>query len=233
MSDASQFRRGQHLLFAVLGLVAIAAVYLAGRRPAELLGASEPWDGADVLLVRMIFLLAAAVPTYLALVVVDTRSGVTVASRRWWDMGWEPWAILVGTSAAYVLSFHFAPHDAVVEHAQLYYSEHHDEFLGIAWGTLVAGTVAAVLAEELVFRVLLQRALEGYMREWAAVIVQAIVFQLVHMYVYGVSAANGGFVIAGVMFGIAFMRTRCLLAPLVLHLGVCLVHAAVFVAALD
>ncbi|MFO7566767.1 MAG: hypothetical protein R6X02_29260 [Enhygromyxa sp.] len=58
-------------------------------------------------------------------------------------------------------------------------------------------------------------------------------FQLVHMYVYGVSAANGGFVIAGLMYGIAFMRTRGLLAPLVLHGVGNLIHAAIFVAALE
>src|SRR5690606_12109893 len=109
----------------------------------------------------------------------------------------------------YVAAPHVVPHDAITRVANTYYSFFYDEYMGIEWGWLIAATLAGALTEELAFRGLLQRALEGYMREWAAVFVQALVFHVIHVHVYGVSVAGGAHLIAGLMYGIAFMRTRC------------------------
>lgn len=233
VNETNEFRRGQHLLFAVLSLLAISADSLAGWRTLEILGASWPWDGADVLLERMIPLVVVAVLAWLAFAAVDTRADVKMVSRTCWNIGWEPWAVFVGLMATYVVAPHVVPHDAITRVAQTYYSFFYDEYTGVAWGWLIAASVAGALMEELVFRGLLQRALEGYVRGGYALIVQAIVFHLIHVYVYGVSAAGGMHIIAGIMYGMAFMRTRCLLAPLILHAGGNLIHAAVFVTALE
>lgn len=217
----------------MLSLVAISLAFWAGWRPVERLGASWPWDGADLLLKRMIFLLAAAVPTWLAFVVIGTRSDVKLFDHAWWKIGWKPWVVFASLMVVHVVAFSYAPHDAIIEHAEVYYSFYRDEHTGIDWGWLIAGTITAALAEELVFRGLLQRALEGYIRDNYALVVQAIVFHLIHVHVYGVGAAGGVHVIAGIVFGMAFMRTRCLLAPLVLHAGGNLFLAALYVGALE
>jgi membrane protease YdiL (CAAX protease family) len=231
--ETSKFRRGQHLVLAVLSLVTISEMSLAGWRRAEVLGATWPWDGADVLLFHATSLLLVVVLAWLAFAVIDTRSDVKLIAPGWWKLGWEPWVVFAGLLAVYVGHFYFGPHDAVVEHAQTYFSFFHDEFSGIEWGWLVASTVVAALTEELVFRGFLQRALEGYIGERPALFVQAVVFQLVHVHVYGVGAGGGINILNGLVFGMAFMRTRTIVAPLVLHAGGNLIHAAVYMRALD
>lgn len=232
MDETSEFRRGQHLLFAVLSLVVISLMAPIGWWRAELLGASWPWGGADVLLYHSIPLALVAALSWLAYAVIDTRSGVKLSASGWWKFGWEPWVVSAGVVASYIASPHFAPQDAVVEVAETYYSFFHDEFSGISWAWLIPATVVAALTEELVFRGFLQRALEGYMRDTHAVVVQAIVFHLVHVHIYDVGAAGGLHVITGIVYGMAFMRTRTIMAPLVLHAGGNLIHALVYSSAL-
>lgn len=67
------------------------------------------------------------------------------------------------------------------------------------------------------------------MGERWALLGQAIIFHLVHVHVYGVGGGRGLIFLAGLVFGMAFMRTRSILAPLVLHAGGNLIHAALFV----
>ena len=86
--------------------------------------------------------------------------------------------------------------------------------LQIVW--LVLCTLAFPVVEEIVYRGLLLRALEGYMGQNLANIIQALVFELVHAYVYGFGLMGVWFVI-GYFLGAAFQFTRSLAVPMLLH----------------
>jgi uncharacterized protein len=114
------------------------------------------------------------------------------------------------------------------------YLPYYDEAVGrMDWGLLFASTVVAALTEELVFRGLLQRGLEGYMRENRANVAQALVFELVHLYVYGLPFRWGSYFIWGLAFGAAFKRTRSLIGPVMLHATGNMIHAIAFSATLE
>jgi membrane protease YdiL (CAAX protease family) len=72
-------------------------------------------------------------------------------------------------------------------------------------------------AEELVYRALLQRALEGFLKPGLALALQALVFELVHLFVYGYGFANGFWFVAGLVYGYAFAQTRSIAVPTLLH----------------
>lgn len=95
--------------------------------------------------------------------------------------------------------------------------------LQIGW--LAVCTLAFPSAEELVYRALLLRALEGYMRPNLALVTQAAVFELVHAYVYGYGLTGVWFVI-GYFLGASFQRTRSIAVPMLLHV----VHNMLFFA---
>ncbi len=233
MHDPSEFRRGRHLLLAALALLSISLISRLGWRKVELLGGSWPWDGSDALLQYLAALIPSALLAWLAFAVFDTGAQVEFAGRRWWKIGWQPWLLSAGVMAIYFIGPQFAPYEAVIDVAKTYYSIYHDEWLGTEWGFLIAATIAGALTEELVFRGLLQRALEGYMRDWYAIAIQALIFHLVHVYVYEVSASGGLLMLNGIVYGIAFTRTRSLLAPVLLHAGGNMIHAMVFLPMLD
>ncbi len=233
MNDPSEFRRGRHLLFAALALLTIAFSSGVGWRRVELLGGSWPWDGADALLFYTIPLVPVALLAWLAFAVFDTNAQVEFAGPRWWKVGWQPWLIFAGVVVVYFIGPRLAPRDLVRDIIHSYYSFYYDEWLGIDWGFLIAATLVGALTEELVFRGLLQRALEGYMRDWYAIATQALVFHLVHIYLYDVSAAGGLHLINGIVYGLAFARTRSLLAPLLFHAGGNLILTTIYLSMLD
>ncbi len=232
MNDPSEFRRGRHLLFAALALLTLALDSRAGWSSVELLGGSWPWDGADALLFYTIPLIPVALLAWLAFVVFDTHAQVELAGPRWWKVGWQTWLIFASVIAIYFIGPRIAPRELVLERIQSY-SYYHDEWLGTQWGFLIAARLVGALTEEIVFRGLLQRALEGYMRDWYAIATQALIFHLVHVYVYGVSGAGGLHVITGIVYGLAFTRTRSLLAPVLFHLGGNLLLATSYLSMLD
>jgi membrane protease YdiL (CAAX protease family) len=88
--------------------------------------------------------------------------------------------------------------------------------LQIGWAA--SAMLAQVAAEEIVYRALLLRALEGYMSPIRALVLQALVFELVHAFVYGYGLSGIPFV-GGVVLGYAFQRTRSLAVPTLLHTG--------------
>jgi len=234
MTEPTEFHRGRHLLFAVVALLAFsgATFHRWDWELERFLGAEWPWDSADFLLFRTTPLLAVIIPAWLAFVVFDTRSGVEVVGRSWWKIGWKAWAVFIVMIAWFVSVPFYAPQDLIVESAQRYYTWVYDEMTGLEWRWYVPCVVFAVLAEEIVFRALLQRALAGYMREDLAVMVQAVLFGLAHVVVFGLVINVATFVM-GWVFGMAFARTRSLLAPVLLHCVGDLTHAAVFAPALS
>jgi len=139
---------------------------------------------------------------WLAFAVFDTHSGVTILPRRWRDIGvpLAAWCIVqeVWTVGAVCWVVTFIDAD------------------GLRLGWLAVALLAAALAEEIVYRALLLRALEGYMNSTQALAVHAVVFELVHAFVYGMGLSGVPFV-GGLVLGWAFQRTRSLAVPTLLH----------------
>src|SRR5690606_26118809 len=88
----------------------------------------------------------------------------------------------------------------------------------LQFGWALVFLLAYPIAEEIVYRALLLRALEGYMSQILALVLQAAVFELIHAYVYGYGLTGAWFVI-GYMLGYAFQCTRSLAVPTLLHTG--------------
>jgi membrane protease YdiL (CAAX protease family) len=227
------FLRRRHLLFAALALLVLVVLSRAGWQRAELLGAAWPWDAVDMLLYRSVLLVPIACLAWLAFAVFDTRSGVTLIGPRWWKVGWEPWTVFMVMAAWYVAApFYLAP-EVTAEIVQTSLSAFHDEPMGrTAWGLLVASIVIGALTEELIFRGLLQRALAGYMPGNCAIVGQALVFEVVHLWVYELPFNGGSYFIWALAFGVAFDRTRSLAGPVALHSAGNLVYALAFSTAL-
>ena len=198
----------------------------------KLLGAEWPWDGADLLLLRTTPLLAVLIPAWLAFAVFDTRSDVELVGRSWWKIGWKPGAVFIVMISWYISVPFYVPREIIADAALTYIAPVYDDLTGIEWSWFVPSIVVAALTEEIVFRALLQRGFEGYMRERYAVIIQAVLFELVHGVVYGLDYPVGSHFVMGWVFGMAYARTRSLMAPVLLHSAANLIHAAVFATAL-
>ncbi len=172
---------------------------------------AEVWTAELSTLNQFALLGFCAFVAWLAFAVFDTNAGVTIFPERWRDIGvplalwcivqelWTAvaiWASPPPPSSAWVVTF--------TEVGQLQF------------GWLAAALLAAALAEEIVYRALLLRALEGYMRSTRALVLQAAVFELVHAFVYGMGLSGVPFV-GGLVLGWAFQRTRSLAVPTLLH----------------
>jgi membrane protease YdiL (CAAX protease family) len=233
MDVSKPFDKRRHLLFAVVALVILAVmVRTRVQWVALLFGASLPWDAPETLLYRSVALLPLVALAWLAFDVFDTHAGVTLIGPKWWRIGWEPWVVFVPMVIWYIGASRYGAPEAVAEIARTL-SPYYDEPVGrVAWGLVFASKLMGVLAEELVFRAFLQRALEGYMRKTYANVAQALVFELVHLYVYGYPFYWGFYLFWGLAFGAAFQRTRSLLGPVMLHVTGNMIHAIAFSAAL-
>jgi membrane protease YdiL (CAAX protease family) len=192
MSVPPFFAKRRHLLFAGLALLALVILSHVGWRWVELLGAKWPWDGIDVLSYRAILLLPIAALAWLAFVGFDTHSGVNMIGPQWWRFGWEPWVCFAVLTAGYIVAPHLLSPESVADKLQTYLSPYYEESIGrLAWGWLLASIAVGALTEDLIFRGLLQRALEGTMREGYANVAQALAFELVHLFVYGLAFSGG------------------------------------------
>jgi membrane protease YdiL (CAAX protease family) len=209
------FRRGRHLFFAA---VALAHGPLTNITPVVVLSMvhANVWTTEISTINHLLQLCFAAFVAWLAFAVFDTHAEVTILPKRWRDLGIP---FLVCCAALEVYS-------AVV--VWLFPAEHlpdidghlaaFTEFGEVRFGWLVAALLAAAVAEELVYRALLLRALEGYMTPTRALVLQAAVFELVHVYAYGYGFSGVWFV-GGVVLGYAFQRTRSIAAPTLLHVA--------------
>jgi membrane protease YdiL (CAAX protease family) len=211
------FARDRHLLLALVACALFMALVMCGPAPARLLLRSDDWTPEASLLGSTLGLLSVAIPAWIALAMWDTRSGVTVWPRRWASLGKAPF-VLFAIMLAIVVGPRFALSPTEI---RPYAYQSLGAFIvesEVAWVWLIARTSFSVLTEELLYRVMLQRALEAYIGEWPALFGQAVVFQLAHTYVYGYEfTLHHGF--AGLVFGLIFMRTRSLAAPWLFHLA--------------
>lgn len=138
--------------------------------------------------------------------------------RRWTPLspGWlltRPWGVLVWTVVA---SLGMAiPFTWLQEHLPALPNLVEAEMRGILsnyWGYAVVGLLAP-LAEEIVFRGGVLRALLGRMRPWGAVAVSALLFSLVH----GNPAQMPYAFVAGLLLGWMYWRTGSVVPGVVYH----------------
>ncbi len=165
---------------------------------------------------------AAAVAATTELVVALAVSNVAVLMvflwRRWTLLspGWlltRPWSVLLWTAVASIgtaipsvwLQEHLPTLPNVVE-AEM------REVLSHYWGYAVVGLLAP-LAEEMVFRGGVLRALLGRMRPWTAIAVSALLFCLVHANPAQMPHAF----VAGLLLGWMYWRTGSVVPGIVFH----------------
>ena len=152
---------------------------------------------------------------WLAFTVFDTHAGVTVLPKRWrlglplaaWCVVQEAWIV-----STIVL---FPAEQRAVSNWWFATFAPGNEYL-FGWSFAVLLMHAA--AEEIVYRALLLRALEGTMGPTRALVVQALAFELAHAAFYGYGVSGIWFV-GGLALGYAFQRTRSLAVPTLLHAG--------------
>jgi membrane protease YdiL (CAAX protease family) len=160
-------------------------------------------------IIRLVHLCFAAFVAWLAFAVFDTNAGITVLPKRWCDVGWRLLATFAIAELVMVIRWATDPPTP----APTFIGDQGELLIG--W--MVASLLAGSAAEEIVYRTLLQRALEGYMHRLYALALQAMVFHFVHVYVYGYGHGGGFWYFAGLFYGWAFLRTRSLAVPTILH----------------
>lgn len=215
-TPAPTFRRWRHAGFAVLALVhgpLSVAVWPLVPRILDTQGWSPELD----VLTRTVPVCFVVFVAWLAFELFDTRSGVTVFPRRWTDVGV---VVLVAFALReLIMAWLLATGpDVQIDEALRRWTGHYmgdDGQLFLGW--VVVSALINAVGEELVYRALLLRALEGFMGSWSALVVQALVFELVHVFVYGLGFHGGVWFVVALIYGVAFQRTRSLAVPVVLH----------------
>ncbi|NJK30897.1 MAG: CPBP family intramembrane metalloprotease [Deltaproteobacteria bacterium] len=231
MLDPLPFAKGRHLLVALAAMLVFAASYLwliesAGvLRLLAVFGGTGEWTLEAVTSSVALLVIVVAVPAWFVQIAWDTRSGVTFWPRSWKGLLDGPLLLL----AAVVVLWQLVANLSLTTAERALKAERHHGLMfddGVLdWGWYMAHTSMGVLAEELLFSVLLQRAFEGYMPEFAAACARAGVFLLVHQYLYGYGLMPFH-ALTGLLFGLVFMRTRSLMAPVLVHLLVNINSAA-------
>ncbi|NJK30974.1 MAG: CPBP family intramembrane metalloprotease [Deltaproteobacteria bacterium] len=222
------FARGRHLVAALAAGIAYVVTDLDFAKSALLEWFGGTWTTEAVTFVVAAQLLLVMVPVWLALAVCDTHSGVTLWPKSWKPLrdGYTLW-LLAGIFVWMLSRGLSMPESERAALAEDYYRIMFSSE-GLDWAWYLTYMTTGALAEELLFRVLLQRGLEGYMPKHAAVLVQAILWVLMHAFLYGYGLSLHH-VIGGVVLGLVFMRTRSLMAPLLCHLLINITLAAVLV----
>ncbi len=178
---------------------------------------ASPWTAQLDVLDRLIPLGFVAILAWLAFGVFDTGAGVGWRPRRWADVGLLAALAFVVQEASMVWAFAHESASTIERFAAdwtSYYTGPEGELL-VGW-VLVSG-LAVATAEELVYRALLLRGLEGYLGRWPALLVHALVFEAVHVFVYGYGFHGGNWFVAALIYGYAFQRTRALAVPVLMH----------------
>jgi membrane protease YdiL (CAAX protease family) len=208
------FQRGRHLAFAIVGLTH-AFVVRSGWVAVSWATNAQVWTAQRGTIEALIHLSFAALVAWFAFTMFDTHAGVTIWPKRWRDIGWPLVAWCVAQELYVATSIGLRP----TQRLQTFESaiETFTNLGQLQFGWLVASMLAAAAAEEIIYRALLLRALEGYMNRWGALVMQAAVFELVHAYVYGYGEITGIWFIGGMVLGYAFQRTRSLAVPALLH----------------
>lgn len=211
------FDAKRHLVFACVGLVHAPLAVNAWSLVTSFLSSGYPWSVELELIGRLVPLCFAAFIAWLAFDRFDTGSGVTLFPARWADVG--ALALMAygirEAVAAGVLSD--AP-PALLSERKMQWIRAYIEFDGgLMLGWLILAALVVALAEEIVYRGLLLRALEGFVGRWSALAVHALVFELVHVFIYGYGFRGGVWFVMALIYGYAFQRTRSLAVPVLMH----------------
>jgi membrane protease YdiL (CAAX protease family) len=199
------FHAKRHFVFACVALLEAPLAVNAWSLVESFLSSGYPWSVELELI------------TWLAFDRFDTGSGVTLFPKRWADIGalaLIAYGIREAVSAGGLLH---APPALLAERKTLWIRAYLEFDGGLMFGWLILAALACALAEEIVYRALLLRALEGFMGRWSALVVHALVFELVHIFVYGYGFRGGTWFVMALIYGYAFQRTRSVAVPVLLH----------------
>jgi membrane protease YdiL (CAAX protease family) len=181
------------------------------------LPSGHPWSVELELISRLVPLCFAAFVAWLAFDRFDTCSGVTVLPTRWADIGVLALvAYGIREAVATGILLH-APPALLTERKTLWIRAYLEFDGGLMFGWLMLAALVGALAEEIVHRALLLRALEGFMGRWSALVLHALVFELVHVFIYGYGFRGGVWFIVALIYGYAFQRTRSIAVPVLMH----------------
>jgi membrane protease YdiL (CAAX protease family) len=207
----------RHLVFACVALLEAPLAVNAWSLVESFLSSGYPWSVELELISRLVPLCFAAFIAWLAFDRFDTGSGVTLFPTRWADIGalaLIAYGIREVVAAGVLL--HASP-ALLTERKTLWIRVYIEFDGGLMFGWLIFAALVGALAEEIVYRGLLLRALEGFMGRWSALVVHALVFELVHVFVYGYGFRGGVWFIFALICGYAFQRTRSIAVPVLMH----------------
>jgi membrane protease YdiL (CAAX protease family) len=207
----------RHLVFACVALLQAPLAINAWSLVESFLPTDCPWSVEWELISRLLPLCFAAFIGWLAFDRFDTGSGVAILPTRWSDIGVlavMAYGIREMVAGSILLR---APPELLTERKTeviRVYLEFDGELM---FGWLMLAALAVALTEEIVYRGLLLRALEGFMDRWSALVLHALVFELVHVFIYGQGFRGGVWFIIALIYGYAFQRTRSIAVPVLMH----------------
>ena len=200
------FRRSRRLLLAVVGLGHGPLVMTAGLAVVPIMGMGD--SHAEISMIcELIALIYAVFVAWLVFAVLYPDEDVAVLPRRWLALG--PWFAAYCVVQELLTIFNVWRSPSAQYSASQWWMTTFTEFGDLRLNWLVAVVFTAAFAEEIVYRALLLPALEGYMNSTRALVVHAVIFELVHAFVYGMGFSGVPF-IGGLVLGWAFQRTRSL-----------------------
>jgi membrane protease YdiL (CAAX protease family) len=218
------YRAKLHLAFACVALLQ-APLSVNGWKVVEsFLAPDQLWSVELELIARLLPLCFVALIAWLAFERFATNSGVTLLPARWADVGiLVPAVYGIRETVQFGLLSRNSP--ARLSELKMKWIAAYVDYDGsLLVGWVVLAVVAIAITEELVYRALLLRALEGFMDRWSALVLHAVVFELVHVFVYGIGFKGGVWFIMALIYGYAFQRTRSLAVPVILHAGTNFLH---------
>lgn len=207
----------RHLVFACIALLEAPLAIHAWSLVESFLSWGHPWSVELELISRLVPLCFAAFIAWLAFDRLDTGSDVTLFPTRWADLG--ALAVMAFAIREIVAAFILrgAPPERLAERKVEVIRAYLEFDGGLMLGWLIFAALAVAFTEEIVYRGLLLRALEGFMGRWSALVLHALVFELVHVFIYGYGFRGGVWFIFALIYGYAFQRTRSLAVPVLMH----------------
>jgi membrane protease YdiL (CAAX protease family) len=207
----------RHFVFACVALLQAPLAINAWSLVEWFLPAGYPWSIELVLISRLLPLCFAAFVAWLAFDRFDTGSGVTLLPARWADIGvLALMAYAIREVVAMLVLLGSSP-ELLAERKTEWIREYVQYDGSLLFGWLILAAVAVALGEEIVYRACLLRALEGFMGRWSALVLHALVFELVHVFIYGHGFRGGAWFVMALIYGYAFQRTRSVAVPVLLH----------------
>jgi membrane protease YdiL (CAAX protease family) len=211
------FHAKRHVVFACVALLQAPLAVNAWWLIASFLPPGHSWSVELELISRFLPLIFAAFIGWLAFDRFDTGSGVSLFPTRWADIGVVALLIYGLREAVSVAGLMGASPALLAERKSEYVRAYIEFDGGLMFGWLILSALVVALTEEIVFRGLLLRALEGFMGRWSALVMHAFAFELVHVFVYGWGFRGGTWFVMALVYGYAFQRTRSIAVPVLMH----------------